>query len=1115
MDVTEKVALFLSVYGSILKAREVDLLEVDYTKRGEAFFHVSGAGHENIAFLNPHLIADDFLHCHYRDKSLMIARGITERQFFLSLFAKDQSHSRGRQMSAHLSDPSLNIMSLVGPVGNNALQAVGVATVIRDKASNPLVVCSVGDGTSQQGEVLEAIAHAVRESLPVLFIIEDNHWAISTKTLGKTFYNTPDGDADAFYGIPIVRVDGRNAEETYEAFGKVTAQIRANRKPAIVVFNVKRLNSHTNADDHRTYRNAAEIDETSKNDDPIPMLRAWLVEHGVSDAELTSLEQNIKSKVLADSIDAQDSPDPEPIFDAKAPLAPQLVDPSREYIGNGQGAQLTMLEAMREVLRYHLSTNPTVSLFGEDIEDPKGDVFGVTKGLSQAFPGRVVNSPLAESTIVGVAIGQALAGARPVGFLQFADFFAIAYNQIFAELGSMYWRTDGGWTAPVILLVSCGGFKPGLGPFHASSMESTAAHTPGIDVFLPATAGDAAGLLNAAFLSGRPTIIFYPKSCLNDRTQLTSRDVSAQLVPIGKGRRHRTGTDITFVAWGNTLGFSLRAADALSAAGVTSDVIDLRSLSPWDVDMVVESVRNTRRLIIAQEDNLTASVASEIAATVAERAGVPIVIRRVSRPDTYVPFHFENQLQVLPGFKRILAAAVDVLGGTLTWDVKPQPEEGISYVEAVGSSPSDESVTVVEWKVRAGASLKPGDVIGEMEADKAAFELGCPLEGTLLEILVPEGNMVKVGTPLLKVATAGFRVSKMPVTIEDPGEPIITMPVRASAASVQGTATTSNSGTVAGIAGLRIAPGGRVVTNDEIAANCPEWTSEDILKRIGIETRRWAMDDEDALTLVTKAATELLSHHGLTAADLTAIFCSSGTPLRITPSMACMTLAELSVGMETYPQLQAQDIVSACSGYLYGLQAAWDHLSHNPNGRVLVLTTEVLSRRTDPSDYATAPIFGDAATATLVVGAGHSDEMIAEFDRPELSAKGDSGDILRVPLPDDGFIYQNGPKVYIEAVHHMIEQLGKACEVRNIQAHDLDYIVAHQANQRILNAVRQRTNLPEEKVFSNIRHYGNTSSNSIPLALFELLPTLRAGAKVGLVAFGGGFTFGGTLMQKR
>ena len=1113
MDLTEKVTLFLNVYGNIVRAREVDVLELDYTKRGEAFFHVSGGGHENIAFLSPHLIPDDYLHCHYRDKSLMIARGITERQFFLSLFAKDQSHSRGRQMSAHLSDPALNIMSLVGPVGNNALQAVGVATVIKDQPSKPLVLCSMGDGTSQQGEVLEAIAHAVRETLPVLFVIEDNHWAISTRTVGKTFYNTPLGDADAYYGIPIIRIDGRNAEETYEVFGRVTAQIRADRKPAIVVFSVKRLNSHTNADDHRTYRTITEIDETSKNDDPIPLLRTWLVENGIDEDELVRLEEQIKASVLADSIDAQDSPDPQPIFDAKVPLPSSLTDASSEYIGTSDDDQITMLEAMREVLRDRLSRDPRVSLFGEDIEDPKGDVFGVTKGLSHAFPGRIKNSPLAESTIVGVAVGQALAGARPVGFLQFADFFAIAYNQIFAEMGSMYWRTDGGWTAPVILLVSCGGFKPGLGPFHASSMESTAAHTPGIDVFLPATAGDAAGLLNAAFESSRPTIIFYPKSCLNDRSQTTSRDVSKQLVPIGKGRYHRRGTGITFVAWGNTLAFSIKAADTLAAAGVTSDVIDLRSISPWDVDLVLASVRKTGRLIIAQEDNITASVASEIAATVAELAGVPVAIRRVSRPDTYVPFHFENQLQVMPSYKKILTAAVELLGGTVSWKAIAAGDSEFSFVEAVGSSPSDESVTVVEWKVKAGDSLKPGQVIGELEADKAAFELGCPLEGTLVEVLVPEGYMVKVGTPLLKVSTGDFRVSKKPVILENPGEPVIEWPI--SKAAVLSEAITSKSaGPVAGIAGLRIAPGSRVVTNDEIAANCPEWAAADIFKRIGIETRRWATDDENALTLVTKAAAELLESQNLTIADITAIFCSSGTPLMITPSMACMALSELSRDLDTPPSMQAQDIVSACSGYLYSLQAAWDHLHHNPNGRVLVLTTEVLSRRTDPTDYATAPIFGDAATATLVVGAGRAAEMLMNFDRPELSAKGDIVDILQVPLPGGGFIYQNGPKVYLEAVQHMIGQLEVACAAGGVSVHDLDYVVAHQANQRILNAVRQRTKLPAEKVFSNIRHYGNTSSNSIPLALFELLPSIKPNTVVGLVAFGGGFTFGGTLLRK-
>jgi 2-oxoisovalerate dehydrogenase E1 component len=314
---------------------------------------------------------------------------------------------------------------------------------------------------------------------------------------------------------------------------------------------------------------------------------------------------------------------------------------------------------------------------------------------------------------------------------------------------------------------------------------------------------------------------------------------------------------------------------------------------------------------------------------------------------------------------------------------------------------------------------------------------------------------------------------------------------------------------------LQIAPGSRVVPNSVIAEKSPEWTADRILKAIGIESRRWATDDETPLSLVTKAARELLDAHKLTAADLTAVFCTTGTPLVQTPSMACLALAELSTHLEPKPEMQAQDINSACSGFLYSLQAAWDHLRHNPNGRVLVLTTEVLSRRTDPTDYQTAPIFGDAATATLVVGAGRAAEMLASFDRPELSAKGETGEILRVPVELDQYIFQDGPKVYLEAVKHMIAQLEKACVAGGVSVHDLDLVVAHQANQRILNAVRQRTKLPEEKVFSNIRHYGNTSSNSIPLALFDLIPTLKPGKLVGLAAFGGGFTFGGAILRTR
>ncbi|MEI8094145.1 MAG: thiamine pyrophosphate-dependent enzyme [Spirochaetales bacterium] len=1106
------VERFLSIYESIVKSREVDLLEQDYTQRGEAFFHVSGTGHENIAFLNPHLTADDYLHCHYRDKALLIDRGISPYQFFLSLFCKDGSHSRGRQMSAHLSDPALKVLSLVGPVGNNALQAVGVASVIKEQPSRPLVVCALGDGTTQQGEVLEAIAHAVREHLPVLFVVEDNTWAISTKTKGQTFYSRPSGDAQEFYGLPLLRVDGRDPVASYETFGRAVEGVREHRGPAIVIFQVSRLNSHTNADDHRSYRSLEEIEETRRRDDPLPRLEAWLEHNGVALDRLAELRARLKDEVQADSLRAQDSAEPEPIYTAKADLPSHLTNPAEENTGVEGGEQITMLEALREVLRHRLETDPAVSLFGEDIEDPKGDVFGVTKGLSEAFPGRVKNSPLAESTIVGVSVGQALAGRHPVGFLQFADFFAIAYNQIFAEMGSMHWRTDGGWKAPMILMVSCGGYKPGLGPFHASSMESIAAHTPGLDVFLPATAGDAAGLLNAAFESKRPTVFFYPKSCLNDRTQATSKDIRQHLVPIGRGRLHRHGDQLTLVGWGNTLNLCLKAADALAAAGKPCDVIDLRSLSPWDEPLVLESVRKTGRLIIAQEDSHSASMASEIAATVAEKAGVPVQIRRVARPDTYVPCNFGNQLEVLPSYKKILTTAVDLFGGELTWELDLKIEAGFAFVEAVGSSPSDESVTVLEWLVKPGQKLTPGLKLAELEADKAAFDLSSPLEGTLAEVLVPVGEQVKVGTPLLKVATGSARVSKKPITLENPGTPHIVW--LDTGAQSQPTHRSARAPLV-GVAGIRIAPGSRTVTNEEIAALCPDWTPAGIVKRIGIHTRQWATDDETALSLAVRASRELLDAHKLAPEDLTAVFCTTGTPASFTPSMACLVLAELTRGRSVEPLIQVNDINAACSGYLYSLQAAWDHLAYNPNGRVLVITTEVLSRRTDHTDVQTAPVFGDAATASLVVGADRAHEILAEFDRPVLSGRGEDGSSLKVPLSAEEFISMDGPKVYLEAVKHMVLLLEQACHASGMAPHDLDLVVAHQANQRILNAVRQKTKLTADRIFSNIGHFGNTSSNSIPLALFELTPELVPGKVVGLCAFGGGFTFGGAVMRTR
>ncbi|HKJ84489.1 MAG TPA: thiamine pyrophosphate-dependent dehydrogenase E1 component subunit alpha, partial [Spirochaetia bacterium] len=323
----------LQLYKYMVTSREMDRIEEEYTGRGEAFFHVSGAGHEASVMLVPHLTDADWLHCHYRDKALMLARGISPEMFFMSLFNKDGSHSRGRQMNAHMSAPELNVLSLVGPVGNSALQAAGVASVVKDREGAPVVLCSLGDGMTQQGEVLEAIAHAVRDQLPVLFLVQDNSFAISTKTLGRTFYSTPVGLSEDFYSIPVERIDGRDPVASYDAFARIVTGMRKDRRPAIAIFNVDRLSNHTNADDQRMYRTAEEIEHVRSTGDPIIVLHRHLIEAGVPADELDRVREDSERELREAARQVQRSAEPEPVTTAVKPLPDRLSQRESEYIG--------------------------------------------------------------------------------------------------------------------------------------------------------------------------------------------------------------------------------------------------------------------------------------------------------------------------------------------------------------------------------------------------------------------------------------------------------------------------------------------------------------------------------------------------------------------------------------------------------------------------------------------------------------------------------------------------------------------------------------------------------------------------------------------------------------
>ena len=339
---------FLNLYRFMLTARFVDEAEAEFVSCRQAFFHVSGSGHEGAAVLELSLTEDDWLYCHYRDKALMFARGVPAEKFFDSLLCNARSYSAGRQMSGFMSDPARRLLNTGVPVGNHALHAVGVASVVKEDPSDPVVVCSMGDGTTQQGEVLEAIAEAVRSQLPVLFWIEDNGWSISTRTRGKTFYDLPGERPDRFYGLTIHRMNGRDVLACHGMIEAIVGQIRKGRGPAIIVFEVERLASHTNADDEWAYRNAGEIEAARQVGDPIQILGRQLLLGGVTPQELDQIAAEVRAEVRAAAESSTGVANPEPALVDKKLFPAAVTATASEYCGTSDAPRLTMLEAMRK-----------------------------------------------------------------------------------------------------------------------------------------------------------------------------------------------------------------------------------------------------------------------------------------------------------------------------------------------------------------------------------------------------------------------------------------------------------------------------------------------------------------------------------------------------------------------------------------------------------------------------------------------------------------------------------------------------------------------------------------------------------------------------------------------
>ncbi len=629
-------------------SREGDRREAVLLRQSKGWFQVPGMGHEALAAVAYHLRDEDFIFPHYRDRGLMLARGMTNMDLAYAFFAKRDSNSGGRQMPAHYSFRQRNVWSVPTPTGGNLLPAVGAAWGMKLRGTDSVVVASFGDAASRQGEVYEAISFAVQERLPVVFMMEDNQYGISTNTERMNPYKIGVlGERD------LVRVNARHPDNVYEAARAAVEKARSGGGPTILWCELDRLSSHTSSDDHRVYRTEDDIKEMMSRD-PIVQLVQELIKAGeLTEQDWEAIQDEIRDQVDREYIEAENSEDPrgDEVMDHLYGELPKASPPPLEG-----GRKWRMVDALNQVFKVALSEDRNYVFFGEDIEDPKGGVFKLTDGLSTLHPDRVFNSPLAEATILGVACGLACYGMRPVFELQFIDFVGPAWSQLVNNLATIRWRSNGTWTCPAIIYAPYGAYLPGGSIWHSQANEGAIAHFPGLRIMIPSNPQDAAAMMWTALKADDPTVFLIPKHLFRMNV-----DVSEDIEPVGFGEAKvvREGSDVTIVTWGNCIEQATEAADELEGE-VSCEIIDLRSIVPLDYETIKRSIEKTGRLIVIQEDTRTCSIGQAI---IQELTSNPDTWghfisppQLVSKFDVYIGFNPIYEYAALPDTKRVVEA---------------------------------------------------------------------------------------------------------------------------------------------------------------------------------------------------------------------------------------------------------------------------------------------------------------------------------------------------------------------------------------------------------------------------------------------------------------------------
>lgn len=762
----------LNLLQTLWRSRFGDLREQSLIRQGKGWFHISGMGHEALASAAKYLEPDDYAFPYYRDRAFCIGRGLSDQDLALAFYAKRTSSSGGRQLTGHFSDRALNIWSHPSPVGAHLLPACGAAWGLQLDGKKNVVYASLGEAAARQGDFFEAVCFAKERKLPVVFVVEDNKIAISTST-----QETNPLALGALEAGDWQQVDGSDVRAVSKVMKNAVAHARSGEGPAFVWCEVERFSNHSSADDQRMYREAEEIQRMDARD-PIKRFEALLIEEGVLTEEAArELETTIKAEVRAAYQKSSQAEDPK----AEEQLT-HLYGPEQEEATPpvSLDSECRILDAVNKTFHTALEALPEVVFFGEDIADPKGGVFNLTKGLSTKDPARAVNSPLAESTIMGVAVGLASYGKRPCFEIQFVDFIYPGWNQLVSNMATLRWRSFGGWQCPLVIYAPCGGYLPGGALWHSQSGEANFARIPGIRVVMPSTPNDAAGLFWTAMKGSDPTIILLPKHLMWAQQSAPS---PAPAVPFGKARLIQEGSLATIVTWGNCVELVQETLEKLEEP-LDLECIDLRSIAPWDRDCLIESVCKTGRLLVVQEDNITASIGQMIVAELCREQAVlealksPPVI--VSKADVHVGFNPVYEYAALPDDVRVKAAIEHLLSCSLQTSLEPalinndvkQPAAAVAnnaIAHEVSLKMSSEKHTkvikvpilgegirvakVVAVHKNVGDSVEADDALCEVETDKAVFPIESDISGEITEWKAELDAEVEVGQDLVVLET--------------------------------------------------------------------------------------------------------------------------------------------------------------------------------------------------------------------------------------------------------------------------------------------------------------------------------------------------------------------------